>query len=409
MKILLTDQRGAAGDMASFFGAGIQEATKQDSNGLKFYQALPNQWSGLYLHALRSPNGTDIYDIVDTNDADVREALDTLVPTKGCESHVTWPPQLDVSTDIQALTSDYTARLVYGNEPPSHMPSVWADGAAYASDAETWYNGLSAQNQNRAYFQTGKPEVIRYSLAGSNTLAKHQDCLDELSTKILAGDLPPRIATTHKLSDQYQSDRYDLYKQMILDYQSYFGNDVRLMFHEYKLKDAQTDTIDQLQIVMEFWLVMSRLKFEYRSTLNGGCFQQLSGAGPNNIFGLTALPQNGGVWRVGGMYALWNLMYDMRTRAYMYSTHIDKPDSIQLEAFGTEREHYIYFVNKGSKTNFGVPGQYIDYLDSDLVLKQTKWRNELPANSVGRIRRKTCIAGRIKTFFFSPNANNPAP
>jgi hypothetical protein len=69
--------------MASFFGAGIQEATKLDANGDKFYDAFPSQWAKIFLAFIRSPNGSDIYDIVDTSDAEVRAALDVLIPAKG--------------------------------------------------------------------------------------------------------------------------------------------------------------------------------------------------------------------------------------------------------------------------------------------------------------------------------------
>lgn len=391
--------------MQRFFAGGVQEATRTDSNGDTFYEALPNEWSDIYLQAIRSPNGSDIYGIANTSDADVRLVLDTLIPAKGCLSDVTWPPQLDPSTDIAAFTSARTQRLVYGNEPPLHIPSVWADGAAYASGAQTWYNALSAENKAKAWFQTGKPEVIRYSLVGASGLAKHNDCLDELSPLVLNGTLPARIATTHKLSPDYpEADKYALYKQLLRDYQGYFGNNVKILFHEYKLADAEMDSLSQLQVVMEFWCAMARLQFEEGESIAGGSFQQLAGAGTANIFGLDKPPAQGGVWTVNELYNMWNLAQDMRNRAYIYTEQIDKPDTLQIEVFGDDERQFAYFANLGSAVSFAVPGgQKIEYWDSDMRMKTGDWTGSVPANSVGRISRYVVRRQPNRWFSFIRN------
>lgn len=400
MKIRPTDQRGDKGAMKRFFVAGVQEATKQDANGDLFYEALPNEWGAIYMQSIRAPNGSDIYDISDTSDADMRAALDTVIPGKGCLSDVTWPPDLDPTTDIGSVVSASTQRIVYGNEPPLHIPEYWADGDDYADSAETWYNALSAENKAKAWFQTGKPEVIDLGLVNAQGLAEHQDCLDTLSAKVLAGTLPARIATTHKLNIGYADDKYTFYRDLLRSYQQYFGNQVQVLFHEYKNKSDVVDNLEQTTLVMEFWLVMARLVFENGDTVAGGSFQQLAGTGTANLFGLNALPAQGGVWTVNSMFDIWQLADKMRDYSYIYTNQFDKPDTLQIEVFGDDDDQWAYFSNLGSAVSFAVPGgQDLTWMNSGLTLKTKKWDGTIPANSVGRIHRR--VVRRAPSRFFS--------
>jgi len=403
VKLTVTNQRGRKGAMAAFFSGGIQIATQLDANGQTFREAFPAEWAYIALQTIRSPNGTEIYSIVNTSDADVREVLDVMIPFKGCRSDVTWPPQLDPVTDIQAMTSSATQRLVFGNEPPSHIPTVWADGAAYATEAKTWYDALSSANQAIAWEQTGKPEVIRYSLTGATGIAKHQDCLDELSTKVKAGDLPARIATTHKLNDGYITDRTTFYQEMVSDYKTYFGNDVKLLFHEYKLKSSLVDNLEQLQLVMEFWLVMARLKFQEGDTIEGGCFQQLAGVGTTNIFGMDNTLALGGIWRLNMMYYLFNIARPMYEQPYIYTEQTGRPTNVQAEMFGTDKKRWTFFNNFGNRQELSTDGQKLTYIDSGLTVKTKQWDGFMPANSVGVVEGNIVPRQRSRFFYFLRN------
>lgn len=407
MKIEATRILGRKAEMRKFFGAGIQEATRTDANGKRFYEAFPREWESIFLDHIRSPNGTDSYDISSGQDADVRLALDTLIPQKGCKSHVTWPYQLD-ATNEDDFVSDATDVVVAFNEPPNHTPSTFADGDAYVADAQTLYDGLSSYSRARFWCQTGKPEAIRYGGLSPTGEAKHQTHLDALSLAVAAGDLPARIATTHKSAEDYPvANRYDLYDELIQDYMAYFGPEVQVLFHEQKNKGATVEVINNLELHMEFLLIMARLMAQYGTDrFGGGTYQQLAGVGTVNIFGMNDLPQNGGVWTIGGIYRMWALCSAMREYTYVYTNQTDKPDKVQIELFRKGREEWLYFSNRGPLVDLSTNGQQIAYIDESLEVTTTKYKGYLPAHSVGYIRRNVVKRERPSIFYFIRNLMN---
>lgn len=384
-----TDESGPVGDSAVMLGMSIQEPDRTDMHGATIDESDAGpRWMGLPRSFFRFPAGTDSYTLASWDAPEVTYFLDTFrAKYPGVPNDQTWPPQLPVA-DFGNWVHDDLQRITLGNEPPTHADH-FPTGDSYVAFAESIVDAYPDLSEH-FWIQTGKPEVVRYNAAGPAGLARHEDLLETAAAAVAAGDLPARITTTHKLLDDYPGDRLDFYRELVEDYQSYFGDDVQLCFQEYKYKADEMLSHGSVLRIAEFLLVMSRLRFELGETISGGAYQQGFASGTANLIGLddAATPE----WTETGLTDLWDLFGESLSQgAYVQTESFNRPGDVQVELFEGGGRQYLLYVNTSDDDvalplEFGPDGGDVERIDDDLALELDVYAGVLPAASTGRIR-----------------------
>ena len=309
----------------------------------------------------------------------------------GVPNDQTWPPQLPIE-DFENWLHDDVQRITLGNEPPLHddpFPAGFPSGDSYVAFAESVITAYP-EYADHFWIQTGKPEVLRYDALGPIGLARHAEFLDTASAAVADGVLPARITTTHKLLDDYPGDRLDFYRELVTDYQDYFGDEVQICFQEYKYKEDDMLSLGSLVRTAEFLLVMSRLRHELGETISGGAFHQGFASGTANLIGLDdpATPE----WTQTGLTDLWEIFGSSLTDgAFVRTEQYNRPMEVQIELFEMGGRQYFLYSNTSSEDvelplEFGPDGGAVERIDEDLTLEPDTYGGVLPAESAGRIR-----------------------
>lgn len=388
MSVTLTGQTNAKGDCNRLYGISLRDPANSDAARKRLDQSpMKDRWINLPKAFIRHPAGSHSYKIQSVQDPNVNLVLNTLLPQlpASVTHDFTWPPQLP-KDQVSSWVTERTNRICLGNEPPNHIPKLFANGEAYTDFAESVYRA-NPKLQDKFWIQTGKPEVVRYLNANSAGSRKHSACLESASKAVKAGKLPARIITTHKLMPQYPADRLQFYREMMDDYRRYFGNDVRVCFQEFNYRDEDAESLDQILHVAEFLLVMARLRHEEGAIIDGAAFHQGFAVGTSNLFGLDAKAGQGN-WKAGGLVTIWeefgNLMTD---GSYAVSKSENRPAEVQVEVFKKGGNFYALFSNRTDRdVSISVDGTSITYIDQSLKVKTADFKNLLPARTAGSIQ-----------------------
>ncbi|MEM6292412.1 MAG: hypothetical protein AAGA54_14150 [Myxococcota bacterium] len=392
-RICPTDESGAPGDAGVLLGMSIQEPDRTDMNGDTIDESAAGpRWMELPRAFFRFPAGTDSYTLTTWDAPEVVYFLEEFRGKyPGVPNDQTWPPQLPIEDFANWLHED-VQRITLGNEPPLHadpFPDGFPTGDSYVEFAASIIDAYP-EYEDHFWIQTGKPEVLRYDALGPAGLARHADFLDTASAAVAAGILPPRITTTHKLLDDYPGDRLDFYRELVTDYQTYFGEEVEICFQEYKYKADEMLSLGSLLRVAEFMLVMSRLRHEHGATISGGAFQQGFASGTSNLIGLD--DQGTPEWTETGLTDLWELFgSSLTTGAFVQTQQLNRPEAVQIELFEGGGRQYLLYSNTSTddielELDIGPEGGEVERIDDDLALELDTYSGVLPAESAGRIR-----------------------
>ncbi len=387
MTVVLTGKTGPKGDMLCLYGISLRDPSNSDAARKRLDQSpMKDRWINLPKSFIRHPAGSHTYKIQSVQDPNVNLVLNTLLPQLPPEvkHDFTWPPQLP-RDQVSAWVTERTGRITIGNEPPNHVPELFANGQAYVDFAESVYKA-NPKLTDKFWIQSGKPEVVRNMAPNSPMVRKHSDCLNSASKSVKAGKLPARIVTTHKLMPAYPADRLKFYREMMDDYRTYFGEDVKVCFQEFNYHDEEAQSIDQVLSVAEFLLIMSRLRNEQGAIVDGAAFHQGFAVGTSNIFGLDAKAGQGS-WKAGALALLWekfgNMMED---GSYAFSTNTNRPVEVQIEVFKKGSNFYALYSNQTDREiSTAMKGTSITYIGSSLLEKTETFTGKLPARSAGSV------------------------
>ena len=387
MRVKLTGTNGEAGGLRPLCGVCVQDPTLVDTQGRKFYEAIPDRWRTMPKSLIRHPNGSAIYTIESAQDAKFLLFRDTILAEQpgSVGWQIDFPPQLPAST-LTSWVNAKVERIGFANEPPNHITSVWADGAAYADAFKAFYDACPEDLKDKVWFQSGKPEVIRYGAdvgLGAQAIAKHQSVIDAMEAVVAEG-YPARVLTTHKMDDRYPADKLAFYRQMMDDYRASYGADVKVVFTELKWKAAVVVDLDSLLALAEVMLIMSRLMQEYPDNFVGAAYQQGSGTGTINLIGRDESSE----WTYTAQGELWNLFAGKFMRcSYLGTEATEKPDGVQVEIVRSCGRSYAMFSNttENAVTLNGRGSQMI-YFDADLTRKVGSFTGTLPARSCGVVQ-----------------------
>jgi hypothetical protein len=383
MRIKPTKDRGPQGAAARMLGLCVQAPELTDRQGRRFWEALPATWQGLPKTFIRHPNGTACYDVQDANDDRYRMVTQELFAglPMSVRHDLTIGPQLHPSA-VVAWQTARTRRIVYGNEPPMHIPSVWSTAGAYAQGYRTFVISLPEALRPLVWFQSGKEEVLyhRPPEATPQLLAKHQ-AVKEATVALVQEGYPPQVATTHKLRPDYPGPAREFYRHLLDLYRQAYGPKVRLLFHEYKLDDGVEDTEDAVLLLAEFLVVMSRIIYE-SDTVAGGAYQQGAGTGTVNLIGR----DRDGDWTTGWLTELWTAFGNvLKVGSLVETTQEERPAHVNIEGFdiGGGRTVLLY-SNRGPEEPLKLPAARFRYWSAGGVT-EGQYRNALPAHSAGLI------------------------
>lgn len=386
MRIQIKSGRGAKGDSARMMGVNLQNAGITDFAGNRIDQSsLSDEFIGLYKNFIRKPNGSESYHIKNVNDPDMQILMSEMFPEmpEYVGHDITWPPQLPTESIYEWVTPRLK-RIAVFNEPPMHTGpgKEFQSVSQCVNMMEDVYDKLR-DLQPIMFFHSGKPEVLDLPDISEKGKRMHREYLDYMGAAVKHGKLPARIATTHKLEPGYGADKTAFYNKLITQYQGYFGQDVELLFHEYKYARSENDSLLQVQLVMEFLLAMSRIIYERPGSVAGGSFQTISGPGTTNIFGLDK-PQRP-QWQTGGMYNLWTLIHEIMVDGlYVESVITDRPAEVQAEVFLVDNNFRLLFNNfSNSDVRLQLPANTMRYIDSSLTVKEQSYTRHLPAKTAG--------------------------
>lgn len=387
VKIQLSANKDQPGSLAKFFGGNIQTVGFKDRDGNRIDQSyLSHIYRNTYFNFIRKPNGTETYKIKSADDADTMTLINDVFPTlrDSVKHDITFPPQLPIQ-EIRKWETSRLNRIALFNEVPMHTgPNKPFPTPADAVQQQIlYYQEIPSEHRNKVFIHTGKPEVIRYKLVADRGIQIHQELLNLTSNAVRLAKLPARIATTHKL-EKYSNDQLDFYRELISDYRWYFGPQVEILFHEYKLKGAESQTFEELLRLAEFWLIMARLNHESPYTFAGGSFQVLAGPGSNNLFHIAS--REDGTWRTGATLKLWEMFTDIIVNGrYCETTIQNRPEHLQLEVFENNGKYHVLFANDGPEIELRLPASQIRYFQDDIIITPDIFKNKIPANAVGVI------------------------
>ncbi|GEM_PF-1280715 len=387
LQVTLTGKTGPKGDLERLYGISLRDPSNSDAARKRLDQSpLKDRWINLPKSFIRHPAGSHTYKMKSMDDPNVNLVLNTILPQlpASVKHDFTWPPQFP-RDQVSRWVTERTGRISIGNEPPNHVPELFANGQAYVTFAEEVYRANPKLADN-FWIQSGKPEVVRHMGKGSPMGRKHGDCLDAASKAVKAGRLPARVITTHKLLPVYPADRLGFYREMLTDYRSYFGNDVLVCFQEFNYSDEEAESLDQVLHVAEFLLILARLRNEEGNIVDGAAFHQGFAVGTSNLFGLDAKSGQGN-WRAGGLALVWEEFGNMMTDgSYAFSSATNRPEDVEIEVFKKGANFYALFSNKSVRP---IPttlnGVNIIYIDQTLGKKTEKFSGSLPARSTGSV------------------------
>ena len=387
MTVTLTGTTGPKGDCNRLYGISLRDPSNYDAVSKRLDQSpLRDRWINLPKAFIRHPAGSHSFKIKSADDPNVMLVLNTFLPQlpPNVTHDYTWPPQLP-KDQVDAWLTDRTNRITIGNEPPNHIPKIWADGQAYVDFATSVYNA-NPKLKDKFWIQTGKPEVVRNLPPNSPSARKHGSCLDAASKAVKAGKLPARIVSTHKLIPQYPPDRLKFYREMMDDYRSYFGPDVKVCFQEFNYKDEDTESLEGVLHVSEFLLILARLRNEEGDIIDGAAFHQGFAVGTSNIFGLDNRSGIGN-WKAGSLALLWEQFGNMMTDgSYAFTKSDNRPAEVQVEVFKKGSQFYALYSNRSERdVPIALNGVSITYIDQSMQAKTTPFNTKLPARSTGAI------------------------
>ena len=385
MKIKVKGGVSDAGHLKTLMGVNFQTPSIEDKSGNTLQDSQQaGRFFDLCMDYMRQPNGSETYYIKNRNDKNVQAFYNDILPKlpSDVKHDITWPLQVP-ARDIPNWNHGRLNRIAFFNEMPMHTGNgkefaTVEDGVQalvdFCSNASGWSDLL--------WFHTGKPELLGRNLIGSKGEDTHREYLEQTAAMVKAGKLPNRIATTHKLNSDYSDDPFAFYTDMLQRYRNYFGDDVKVLFHEYKNKSGEMDSFEQVQLVAQFLTIMSRLKYE-TGNVEGGSFQCVGGPGTTNIFGLNN-PQER-KWVTATMYKLWEMFASVaREGVYVDSTIEDKSPNVDASVFKVDRDYCIIYSNVGNTDeHLPIPASTIEYIDSSMERKEGSFVKKLPANSVG--------------------------
>lgn len=313
------------------FGVCVQTPALADNAGRKFFEAIPDKWAALPKTSIRHPNGTASFSVDSATDNGYLIIQDEVMPllSSGVKQWYCMAPDSEGFETI--WQNDRLEGIEYANEPPTKIPSVWANGEAYMTAFKAYYDGLAVDLQSKVFFHSGKPETLFYAPEGtSDTLiAKHQSAWDACIAAVVDG-YPNRVATTHKLRSDYPLEKEAFYDDIIKRYRTAFGSDVLIRFAEYKLDDGVEDTTEAVLLLAQFLIVMSKMIYTYPDNIHSGSYQQGVGTGTINLLGRNESNE----WAESWVTSMWTDFYEvMATGAYIETTQTDKPDDVHVAMF----------------------------------------------------------------------------
>lgn len=379
-----------AGHMAPLLGLSVRDPLNKDTDGLRVDEGpLGQRFLALPMATYRHTAGSQSYGVKSLLDPGMQYTLLQVLPQLPLHvSHdFTYPPTLPIDQVPQWVTAR-TGRISLANEPPIHVGPN--DAFKTVEDYATWATSVVAANPglaDRFWVQSGKPEIIAGATAPASAKTRHQQVESSVSAAIRAGRLPARIITTHKLLPDYgEPDWYKFYTQLLADYRTAYGADVRVCFQEYNWMEAETLHQDVLLSVSHFLLVMSRLRYEQGDIVDGAAYHQGSSVKPTAIIGLNAA----GEWTATPLTELWEQFGDLLLHAqYVPSTLHNRPTEVAVEVFQTtDGKRYALFSNRSdSAATVLLPGApAFDWLVQDLTVSgSAKFDGTLPPKSCGVI------------------------
>lgn len=385
MKITLDKGQSAPGHLKTLMGVNFQSPSIEDKLGNTLQNSSEaGKFFALCMDYIRQPNGSETYYVQDRNDENVQAFYNGILPNlpSDVKHDITWPLQVP-ARDIRNWDHDRLNRIAFFNEMPMHTGNG-KEFATVEDGVQALVNFYSAATpyQHMMWFHTGKPELLGRGLIGSKGETTHREYLEQTAELVKSGRLPKRIATTHKLNSGYSDDHFAFYVDMLQRYRDYYGDDVKVLFHEYKNKSGEMDSFEQVKVVGQFLTIMSRLKYE-TGNVEGGSFQCVGGPGTTNIFGLNN-PQER-KWVTATMYKLWEMFASVaREGVYVDSKIDDKSPSVDASVFKVDGDYCVIYSNVGDTDEpFSIPGSTIEYIDSSMQHKEGSYAKKLPANSVG--------------------------
>lgn len=389
MKIKIGSYRNA-GELLSLLGLSVRDPFNEDSQDRRILDSpLAQEFLDLPKGSIRHTAGSQSDNISDTNDPEMQYALTTLLPAlpESVTHDFTWPPQLPVE-DLTDWVTQRTGRITIFNEPPNRIPSIYANGQVAVDQQKIVYSA-HPNLQSKMWIQTGKPEIVRYpELSDPSAMAKNQSCLDAASSAVIAGELPARIVTTHKIYDAYPADKLAFYRQLMEDYKTYFGDNVEVCFQEFNYAESESNSVAHALACGEFLLILARLKGEGYN-ISGAAYHQGFAVGTSNIFGLDG-PSGTGNWGTGFMYLMWDMFgKKLRDGKLNVTTVTNQPDRTQVIIVSSGWRRFALYSNVGAAQSVNLDGVTFEYVNSS-GSQSAVWSGTLPANSVGvvRLRRR---------------------
>jgi len=389
LRLTIEAQKSAPGFLAPLAGISLRDPSATDFNGNTIQlSAFAQQWNAMPVSMVRHPAGTQSYNITSVQDANVAYTQTITIPQmlESPTNDFTWPPQLDIN-DVDEWVTANTGRISLANEPPNHTPELWANGTEYAEWAESVYEA-NPNLQSKMWIQSGKPEVAKYFSLQSQRI-EHQQILSATAFFVSQGRLPARIITTHKISPDQPADYQSFYEEIIQDYKDYFGSNVQVCFQEWNYRDNDSLTAEAFSSSGAFLINLARLKYDNPTVISGAAYHQGHAVGGTHIVGLTSA--NNGTWFTNGFTTWWQdfvgLVY---WGAYVNSTVLNKPATVDLAVIENAGKKYILFANRsGAIVPFPNNAASMTYWGEDMTKLSGSYSNALPANSSGYIELRT--------------------
>lgn len=384
-----------AGDARRFLGISIQRPTATDKHGNTIDESPAGQrLLATKLGFIRYHAGTDSYNVLTVNDADLVFVRDTLVDSvDGCLHHITVGPQLGYSAP-QGFDHAKCEVIVIYNEPPSHLSEI--PGGNYVQAAKDTIAASPGVDANKFYLQSGRPEffdpivnplILDTPYISPNGALIHSGLLDDLSSAIKAGELPPRLATTFKIFDnEIIFDRYDFMNRLLDAYVDYGIEDI--IFHEFKIGKVVGNTFDLLAAYAEMLLLCVRLRKERSDiSVNGLAFQQGYTINENgNLINLS-----NGEWVATDMFDFFEAISDIYGAGqYLYSNFDERPNGLYIEFFEYQGSRYAIFCNKLAQNHEVQLNGTVIYKTDYRFYKfdEHDYEGEITGQSVGIIKLK---------------------
>jgi len=377
------------GQMAPLAGLSVRDPLNRDRNGRTVDQGpLALRFLSLPMGFYRHTAGSYSYKVTSVFDPTMQYTLNTVLPAlpQAVQHDFTWPPSLPPD-QVPLWVTERTGRISLANEPPIHIGPrhEFATVNAYVD----WAVSIVAANPSLAdhfYVQSGKPEFLQGEAPESIKL-RHTEVQTGVAAAVLAGRLPARIITTHKLLPDYgNQDWYTFYGNLLNSYRQVYGADVRVCFQEYNWREEDTLSQDVLLSVSHFLLVLSRLRYEQGAVVDGAAYHQGSSVKGSAVIGQDA----SGDWTASALTVLWeNLAGHLVYSSYVPSIAHNRPTDVALEVFRRpDGTRVALFSNRSDKDEAvllpGAPAMGVLFANRQALTNQP-FTGVLPAQSCGVI------------------------